>query len=307
MTVASPDAELPGLVAIVLNYATPDRTILAVRSLQTSLVPPDGIIVVDNGSPDDSVDRLRAGLPDVRILETGVNLGFAGGCNVGIAAALDRGARWILLVNSDIVLAAGAIGAMRAAAAAHPDAGILAPLVVRSDEPERIDSAGISYAPATGRMRHPAHGGDAASFDGRPPFAVTAAMGCVLLVARPVFDRVGRFDEAWYYSFEDIDFCLTARRAGFAVICVPAAIALHHGQASIGRRSPRRIYFAARNHLRLASRCGGSWPRRTIRAAWIVVLNLAFVVRSADAPLGRGLAALVRGTWHHIRGRYGAD
>lgn len=307
MTRQSAGADDLGLVAIVLNYATPDRTILAVRSLQTSLVPPDGIIVVDNGSPDDSLDRLRRVLPDVGLLETGANLGFAGGCNVGIAAALDRGARWILLVNSDVVLAAGAVGAMQAAAAAHPDAGILAPLVVRSDEPGRIDSAGISYTPATGRMRHPEHGCDAARFDGCPPFEVAAVMGCAMLISRPVFDRVGRFDEAWYYSFEDIDFCLTARRVGFDVLCVPAAIALHHGQASIGRRSPRRIYFAARNHLRLASRSGGRRPIRTVRAAWIVVLNLAFVLRSADAPLGSGLAALVRGTWHHIRGRYGPD
>jgi hypothetical protein len=81
------------------------------------------------------------------------------------------------------------------------------------------------------------------------------------------------------------------------------AVAYHEGGRTIGRRSPERVYFAARNHLRLARRIG-SRPA-PLRAGLIVGLNAAYVLLSGETPRVRGLAALARGAWHHVRGRYG--
>ena len=115
------------------------------------------------------------------------------------------------------------------------------------------------------------------------------------------------FDAAYFFFFEDVDLCLRARAAGFETRCVPGARVYHEGGRTIGARSARRVYFATRNHLRLASRLQPRRLMRTITAGSIVALNTAYVLTSPDAPLLSGLGAVVRGTWHHLLGRYGPD
>jgi GT2 family glycosyltransferase len=139
------------------------------------------------------------------------------------------------------------------------------------------------------------------------PFAVDAVTGCVMLIRREVFERAGHLDGAYFYSFEDLDLCLRARDAGFTVMCVPGARAHHEGGHAIGRRSSRRVYFATRNHLRLSARLQPRRTRRAVTAGAIIALNTAYVLTSPDAPLWSGLAAVVRGSWHHLLGRYGPD
>lgn len=295
----------PKLAAVVLNYRTADQTWLAVRSLQTSFLPPHRIIVVDNASNDGSVARLRESLERVDIVEAQENLGFSAGCNLGIRDALAWGADRVLLVNSDAILAPDAIEVLLAGMAADDSIGVAAPLLLSREEPGRVASAGISYSRRTGRMRQRGAGQDASALQGETA-EIAALSGCVMMVRKETFEQAGFFDEAFFFSFEDIDFCLRAAGAGFRSVCVEAALAYHEGGRTIGRRSARRVYFATRNHLRLHSRVAPpGW--RASGAAAIVALNTAYVVRAADAPLVRGLAAVVRGTWDHVRGRYGTD
>ena len=100
---------------------------------------------------------------------------------------------------------------------------------------------------------------------------------------------------------------MRARAAGFATICVLAAAARHEGSRTIGRSSPRRLYFATRNHLRLASRAMPASPRgrALVRTGSILALNLAYATLRAETPRLQGLAAVIRGAWDHARGRYG--
>jgi GT2 family glycosyltransferase/glycosyltransferase involved in cell wall biosynthesis len=299
-------SKVPRIAAVVLNYRTADQTWLAVRSLQTSRVPPHEIAVVDNASGDGSVDRLRQSLDDVRIVEAGSNRGFSGGCNIGIRAALAAGADHILLSNSDVVLAPDAIARLIAAMDAHPAIGIAAPVLLSREEPDQVSSAGVSFSLRTGRMRHRGAGRRLSALGPGPVSIVDAVSGCVMLIRRAVLERAGLLDEEYFFSFEDIELCLRARRAGFETGCVHDAVAYHEGGRTIGRRSTRRIYFATRNHLRLAAAAGGR-TGRPIRSALVLGLNAAYVLMSPEAPLVAGASALVRGAWHHFRGRYGAD
>ena len=291
--------------AVVLNYRTAEQAWLAVRSLQTSQPPPSEILIVDNASGDGSAERLRASLEGVRILESPHNAGFSGGCNVGIHAALDSGAALVLLVNSDAVLAPGALEHLSGALARDPRLGIAAPVLLSREEPDHVSSAGISFSTRTGRMRHRGAGRRMAALDPGPVHTVDAVSGCVMLIRREVFERIGFLDEAYFFSFEDIDFCLRARGAGFQTACVQDAVAYHEGGRTIGRRSARRIYFGTRNHLRLAARAGAP-AGRPFRMGVVVGLNAAYVLMSPEAPLLRGASALVRGAWHHFTGRYGS-
>ncbi|MEN3336593.1 MAG: hypothetical protein V7647_269 [Acidobacteriota bacterium] len=293
------------LAAVVLNYRTPEQTWLAVRSLQTSFRPPDRIVVVDNASGDGSAAMLRDALPGVEIIETDHNLGFSGGCNVGIRSALSAGNGHVLLVNSDVVLAPDAIDHLLAALDADRTLGIAAPLLLSREEPGRIASAGIRYSRRTGRMRQRASGRRVAALAASPE-PINAVSGCVMLIRRSVFDKAGLLDEDYFFSFEDIDFCFRAADAGFHSACVLASIAYHEGASTIGRRSSRRVYFATRNHLRLQARVGRG-RRGLIGAAAVVGLNLAHVIVSPEVQMPSGLAGVARGAWHHLRGRYGPD
>ncbi len=303
-TPVRPPAAAPTVAAVVLNYRTPDQTWLAVRSLQTSLTPPDRIIVVDNGSADASSASLRETLPGVEVIQNPENLGFPGGCNTGIRAALRHGADFVLLVNSDAVLAPDAIEVLVARMQSEASLGIAAPRLLSREEPGWIASSGIRYSRRSGRMRQVA-AGQRSSPSPRAE-AAEAVSGCVMLIRRDVFERAGLLDEAYFFSFEDIDFCLRAAACGFGSACVPEAIAYHEGGRTIGRRSPSRVYYATRNHLRLHARFGAG-ALGPLGAAVVVALNAAYVVAASDAPLLGGLAAVVRGTWDHARGRYGPE
>ena len=290
--------------AVVLNFRTPDQTWLAVRSIGSSTTPVR-TIVVDNDSPSGSAARLRDAIRGAEVIATGANLGFAGGCNVGIRRALADGAELVLLVNSDVVLEPHAIERLLAAAQAHPCGGLFAPVLLSREEPDRIASAGIRYAVTTGRMRQLAAGRPVGML---PPGAVRrvdAASGCVLLVRREVFERAGLLDEPFFFSFADVEFCLRARRHGFETFCVQDAIAYHEGGRSIGRTSPDRLYYAARNHLRVAAMTGDGGAARWLRSGVIVALNAGYALLSGETPRLGGLSAVARGTWHHLAGRYG--
>ena len=315
-----------GVTAVVLNYRTPEQTWLAVRSLASSFVSPDAIIIVDNSGEAESLDQLIAlfemstservgrafaiesagGVVDVRVVATVSNTGFSGGVNVGIRMALEQGAEFVLLVNSDVVLEPDTLDCLLRSAGEHPEAGILAPLIVSREEPGLVSTAGIDYSESTARVRNRMSGVPVSAVPGGA-LAAPAVSGCVMLIRRAVLARSGLFDEQYFFSFEDVEFCLRAKRAGFGTICVPQARAHHEGSASIGRRSSRRVYFATRNHLRLAASLEPAGYRRAVRAGFIVALNAAYVLTSPDAPLFGGLAAVARGTRDHLVGRYGAD
>jgi GT2 family glycosyltransferase/glycosyltransferase involved in cell wall biosynthesis len=293
------------VAAVVLNYQTTDQTYIAVRSLQSSSARPGEILVVDNHSQDGSAASLRRSLKNVCVIESNGNLGFAGGCNIGIRTSLEGGARFVLLVNSDAVLAPDAIGCLLQAMEQNASVGIAAPVILSREEPDHVSSAGISFSPSTGRMRHRAAGRRVSALGPDRVRRVDAVSGCVMLIAREVFDTIGLLDEAYFFSFEDIDFCLRARDAGFEIACVQDARAYHEGGRSIGRRSARRVYFGTRNHLRLAARTGKR-TTRPMRLAMVTALNAAYVLVSPESPLVGGAGAFARGVWHHVIGRYGA-
>jgi GT2 family glycosyltransferase/glycosyltransferase involved in cell wall biosynthesis len=296
------------LAAVVLNYNTADDTFLAVKALLASKRRLDDIIVVDNGSAQPCREMLEPVRSEVEYVATGANLGFPGGVNVGIRAALARGAGGVLLVNSDVIVAPDCVERLEAAASRASDVGIVGPVVLARSEPGQIATSGISYEPVSGRMRHRDVGVRAASADLEDVRGVDAVSGCLMLITRETFDAVGFFDEDYFFTFEDLDFCLRAQRAGLRTVLAGDARAYHEGSRSIGVDSPARLYFAARNHLLLASRAGGrsGFAASAFRAASIVTLNFAHaaISRAGSAPVR--FAAVARGTRDYVARRFGA-
>ena len=296
------------IAAVVLNYRTPSATASAVRSLQSSNWPALEVIIVENGSEDGSADSLRAALPGVTILESPANLGFAGGCNVGIRHALSRDFDAVLLVNSDATIEHDGIARLAAAIGQDPTVGIAGPVLLAGDDTSRIESMGLAFSPSTGRMVGRSAGRAIADVGPAGADRVDAVSGAVMLIKRTVFDKIGLLEEAFFYGFEDLDFCLRSRQAGFLTVVVGGAHAVHGGSLSVGSRSPRRLYFAARNHLLLVSRLPDrSLIQQATQVFSIFFLNLAHAVIRSGVPLLPAVRAILRGTVHHFQGRYGSD
>ena len=130
-----------------------------------------------------------------------------------------------------------------------------------------------------------------------------------MLIRRAVFESIGLLDDDYFYGFEDLAFCLKARRAGFKAVIAGEATAYHEGGRSIGADSPRRLYFAARNHLLMAQRAGKSAPpfMAGYRTLSILALNLAHACVSRGGSLPVRLHAVLRGTRDYALGRLGDD
>lgn len=297
------------LAAVVLNYRTPDQTQLAVRSLLASHRPIDDLIVVDNDDPPDSRNDVSPLGTRVRWIDTGRNLGFSGGMNVGIRAALASGADRVLLVNSDVIVHRDCVEELERCLDSSAGAGIVGPVVVARSNPSVVNTLGVSYAAATGRMRHVGFLLPTASLDLPAHRVVDAVSGCAMLISRSVFEKIGLLDEDYFFSFEDLAFCLNARRAGFVTLLAGGARVDHEGGQSIGAQSRRRLYFAARNHLRAADRSSpaAGWLAGAVRGSSIVLLNLAHAVRSPGGSPWERIAAVIRGTADYLSGRFGDD
>ncbi len=302
---AAPSSAGARVHAVVLNYGTPDATLIAVRSLLASRHALASVTVVDN-SDNVECGRSLSSLSDrVDYLSSGTNLGYAAGMNLGIRRALAAGATHVLLVNSDMTVPPDCVGKLLEALTTSVGAGIAGPIVLARSTPDRIASLGLSYDLRTGRMRHRHYDepiATAANATGR----VDAVSGCLMLATREVLERVGLLDAEYFFGFEDLDFCLRASTCGFASVVAPV-VSFHEGGQSLAPDSPVRVYYATRNHLRLASRLANvsSSAPRMLTSATILALNIAFALKAPPTRIRRRLIAVVRGALDYRRGRFG--
>lgn len=232
------------LYIIILNWNLPDDTIACVESLQRGLPEAARVLIVDNGSSDDSLARFEARFGDtVDLLANGANLGFAGGMNAGARAALDAGAGAVLLLNNDTVVHESMLAELIAAADALPQAGVLGPAIYYYDAPERLWQIGSrerALLPIPLDL-----GPDELRRAGGRPLRLDYITGCAMLVRREVFERVGMLDTAYAMYFEDADFCRRVRRAGFELWGVPAARMWHRVSVSARKVKPASRYAMA--------------------------------------------------------------
>jgi GT2 family glycosyltransferase len=227
--------------------------------------------------------------------------------NLGIRSALAGGADDVVLVNSDVIVDPDCLGILQRALAATPGTGIAGPMVLFRSAPDTIASLGLSFDPRTGRMRERSAGRERPTSASPGTRTTDAVSGCCICITREVFERVGVLDEDYFFGFEEIDFCMAARAQGFATILVPGAVVYHEGSRSIGAASTARLYFAARNHLRLARRTAPAGPVGSfLRGMSIVALNLAHATRRPVRSVPAGIGAVLRGTYHHLTSRYGS-
>lgn len=286
---------------IILIWNGKEDTLECLRSLQADTYPEKEIIVVDNGSTDDSVEAIRTQFPSVTILQNGTNLGFTGGNNIGIRYALENSADYIFLLNNDTSLEPDALRHLVEVAQSNPSYGLLTPVIHYFDAPQEIWFADSRVDLRRGTA---VHGPSRRPTREEEPFSIPWATGCAMLVRADVIRRLSGFDDRYYYTWEDVDLSLRVRASGSDIVSVPRA-RIYHKVGRAGRVfSSKRHYYAVRNSLLLVSKHAGR--DYLPAAARIVMTFVKSSLRSDDWRTVRdSLASVFRGLRDHVRGSYG--
>lgn len=246
----------PRVAVIILNWNGVADTLECLASLRQLAYPNFSVLVVDNGSADQSETIIRRTHPDITLLQTGANLGYAGGNNAGIRQVLRENPDYVLLLNNDTVVAPDFLDLLVDAAERNPAGGFFGPAVLTLEEPPRVIAiGGANWDSKRCAFRNLGKNKPLPDGSESSVIPVDYPTGCSLLVRRQVFDVIGLMDERFFLTFEESDWCFRGREAGFLSYAVPAARVQHKVSASFGgAQSPLMRYFMTRNVLHWARR-----------------------------------------------------
>jgi len=282
---------------VVVTFHPPPRffeTLQAVRAIATRT------IVVDNGSDTQTLSRLQhlAAAGAIDLIANHANLGLAAALNQGIGMAQGRGSAWVLLLDQDSEVAPGILESMAAALLDYP-------------EPSRVAVIGANYGmPQEPRGRYRLDDSTTRRFSVQTVLITSGS-----LISLPAFDKIGPFDDGLFIDHVDHEYCLRARRLGFAVIATRDVLLTH----SIGRESahpflgrrliasnhpPQRRYYMARNSVVVGRKYFFAEPR-WVAAMLGRALRDFMVMLVFEQDRERKLKWWLLGLWHGVRGKLG--
>lgn len=235
---------------VILNWENYDDTRLCLGSLMDINYVNKRVVLVDNGSSDNSSLKLKKEFPDIDFLRNTENLGFARGCNVGIREALTgKNCGYVLLLNNDMRVPPGFMEPAVEAAEADPQVGLVTGKVLYDEPPYLIWHAGGFIHPI---RRNAITRGfreiDRGQYD--QICETHWATGAMMLIKRKVMETVGLLPEEYFFGQEEWDYSVAVRRAGYKILYVPEFTALHKAGGSYPAGHPvLLVYNSVRNKL----------------------------------------------------------
>jgi GT2 family glycosyltransferase len=304
------------IVVSIINFRTADLTLTCVQSVLDDIGDLDvHTVIVDNDSGDGSAEiiaRWLASQPSdtpVSLVRSATNSGFSGGHNQGIAAA---DGRYYLILNSDAILRPGFLSAILSVADAAPKAGLIAPRLEAEDGTPQNSSfrfhrplSELVRAAATGPVTKlfPRHT-IALGPDPDPTQIEWASFACILLRAEMI-RQIGPMDEGYFLYFEDEEYCLRARRAGWGIVRAPQAVAVHYRGGSgpvktlqAARKRLPRYYYSSRT--RFLYQMGGRSGVVTANLLWHLGRGIAWLRALVRKPVPQSNENEARDIWTNV-------
>jgi GT2 family glycosyltransferase len=269
-------ADYPKIAIVILNWNGLQDTLECLRSIQKITYPNYTTVVIDNGSKGNDAEIIKEKFGDfVYMVEEDKNLGFAGGCNVGIRWALQSGAKYILLLNNDTVVDAGFLTELVSIAQNNLQIGIVGPKVYYYEQPKKIFNVGGKVNFFTGRTLFIGQGStDDRQFDNLEE--VDFVVGCALLIKEEAIRRIGLLNEKYFSYYEETEWCTKVRKAGFKVFYVPKAKIWHKSPKT--RTSELEKYYLTRNRFLFVKRNSTSF-QFIIFNAFFIATDLMLQIR----------------------------
>ena len=267
---------------ILLNWNSAADTLRCLRALTLLRGVQARVMVVDNGSEPADLERLRSGIARwglaVELVETGENLGFGGGCNVGMRLTLERGAEFVWLLNNDAVPHPDALQAMLRVMERDGEVAAVGSVIYDLERPERVQTWGGGWIWRwAGVARHHRRPVAARRLD-----YLTAAS---ILLRREALERAGLFDEDTFFMYwEDTDLCFRLRAQGWKLAVAGDAVIWHQRSSSLGHANPLKDYYVTASSRRFLWRN----VRAIVSALWDRSYGLSM---SPSMDVGAGFGA----------------
>ena len=244
----------PHVTIVILNWNREADTLECLDSLARMDYPSFSIVVVDNGSTDGSPDAFERWSRDnlsVTLIRNAENRGFVRGSNQGMRHALSTDTDYVFLLNNDTVVEPDVLTMLVQAAERSGDLGMVGPKIYQHGRGLVLDSAGTRAIPWLAQGFLLGHGKvDHGQYD--DPGDLPYVTGTALLVRRAVLEKVGLMDEDYFCYFDDFDWGLKARKAGYRLLLVPEAVVHHKGSQTAGFNSPFYMHHMVRSRVLFA-------------------------------------------------------
>jgi len=240
---------IPKVFAVVLNWNGTEDSRKCIESLLHSTYSNLHIVIVDNSSTDDSPYLLAKEFPDIELIQAERNGGYAYGMNLGAKYALELGADFVIYVNNDVIVTPTFLEPMLELARSRNEIGIVSSKVLYTEKPDIIYCAGakVSYLRCGGVAEYQGRGKDECANEIRE---TTLAEGCLLLIKKSIFEKIGFMEEKYFMYLEDVDYAERVR-AHFKIMYTNKSIIYHKSGAgkSWAEYSPLYYYYYTRNRL----------------------------------------------------------
>jgi len=216
----------PGVCCVIVNWNGWQDTLECLASLERQDYSNLQTIVVDNGSTNDSVERIRSAFPDVTLIETGANLGFSKGSNVGLREGLKGDAEFLWLLNNDTVCPPDTLRKLVRRAMESPEAGLVGTVLYFAHDPTKVQAwGGGKIAPMIGYSTH---------FYAPTEFEKNSYVTFASVLARrAMLEEVGLMYEGFFMYFDDADLCLRMEKTRWKIVIAEDTAVLHKESASV--------------------------------------------------------------------------
>jgi len=247
------------VAVVTVNYNRPGDTVELLNSISHSDLASASLLVVDNGSTDNSVKILQKAFPGLKIIETGSNLGFAGGYNFGMAQALESGSDMVLIINNDTIVPEVFLQPLMLSLENRPNVAAVAPKTYRGtpcDVKKTIWWVGGTINLPYGQITNIGAGKiDGGQF--KNSLNCDYLSGVAILFRSNVLKEVGLFDRRFVHTGEDVDLSLRLRKKGYDLVCCPEAILWHKvSRTGGGEDSPFHLYNLEKSRILLMRKWG---------------------------------------------------
>lgn len=297
--------QVPDLAIILLNWNGLDYTLACLKSLKSATYRDFQVVVVDNGSSSEEVEKLKT-LSEIHLIALPENTGFTGGNNVGIAWALKQQFKYIMLLNNDTEVDSGFIGPLMAPLL-KGEVGATQPKIYNLQDKNLIWGMGGYINKWSGKpITIAGYVPDDGAYTGTRQ--VDWISGCCILASSEIFQQVGDLDHKFFALCEDVDWSLRVRKAGYSLQVVSDSVIYHAESASTtskikskeGYRSPFRVFLNIRNHIYLLRKHPDQYfiPTAVLSQLFKLITYAAyFLIRRR----WQKLTAVRKGFWEGIR------